>query len=79
MLACCYSLATSLSFFVLNYPSSVLCYYLLIFQQDPEDLSFKKGDVLTVISKEEDDWWLARHSNGQEGLIPRPYVEEVGF
>jgi len=44
---------------------------------DPEDLSFKKGDILTVIKKEEDDWWLARSSDGQEGLIPRPYVEEM--
>ena len=45
--------------------------------QDPEDLSFKKGDVLSILKKEEDDWWLARHSSGKEGLIPRPYVEEV--
>ncbi|XP_065051192.1 crk-like protein [Rhopilema esculentum] len=44
---------------------------------DLEDLSFKKGDILTILKKEEDDWWLARHSNGQEGLIPRPYVEEM--
>lgn len=44
---------------------------------DAEDLSFKKGDILTILKKEEDDWWLARHSNGQEGLIPKPYVEEV--
>eukprot|EP00112_Aurelia_sp_Birch-Aquarium-sp1_P010274 Seg2200.2 transcript_id=Seg2200.2/GoldUCD/mRNA.D3Y31 product="Crk-like protein" protein_id=Seg2200.2/GoldUCD/D3Y31 len=44
---------------------------------DAEDLSFKKGDILTILQKEEDDWWLARHSSGKEGLIPRPYVEEI--
>eukprot|EP00794_Sanderia_malayensis_P016800 gene16800-18496_t len=44
---------------------------------DPEDLSFKKGDVLIIIKKEEEDWWLARHPNGQEGLIPRTYIEEL--
>ncbi len=50
--------------------------YALLFQ-DPEDLSFKKGDILTILKKEEEDWWFARHSNGSEGLIPKPYVEEV--
>ena len=49
----------------------------MFFLQDPEDLSFKKGDILSILKKEEDDWWLARHSSGKEGLIPRPYVEEV--
>lgn len=44
---------------------------------DPEDLSFKKGDILTILKKEEEDWWFARHSNGSEGLIPKPYVEEI--
>ena len=40
-------------------------------------MSFRKGDILTVLKKEEDQWWLARHSSGKEGLIPVPYVEVV--
>ncbi|EDO38500.1 predicted protein [Nematostella vectensis] len=43
--------------------------------KDDEDLPFKKGDILTVISKEEDNWWKARDSAGREGMIPKPYVQ----
>ena len=43
-------------------------------QDDPEDLQFKKGDIMTVLRKDEDEWWYARHSDGREGSIPVPYV-----
>lgn len=41
---------------------------------DPEDLHFKKGDIMTVLRKDEDEWWYARHSDGREGSIPVPYL-----
>ena len=44
---------------------------------DAEDLPFVKGDVLTILSKEEDKWWLARDSKGKLGMIPVPYVEII--
>ncbi|XP_031574954.1 crk-like protein isoform X1 [Actinia tenebrosa] len=44
---------------------------------DPEDLPFRKGDILTVIKKEEPHWWRARDSKGKEGMIPEPYVKPV--
>lgn len=44
---------------------------------DPEDLNFRKGDMMTVLRKDEDDWWYARHSDGRTGSIPVPYVEVV--
>ncbi|KAG1698833.1 Adapter molecule Crk [Nymphon striatum] len=44
---------------------------------DPDDLPFKKGEVLTVVSKDEDQWWTARNSIGQTGSIPVPYIEQV--
>ncbi|EEC13132.1 adaptor protein Crk, putative, partial [Ixodes scapularis] len=44
---------------------------------DPDDLPFRKGEVLTVISKDEEQWWTARNSLGQTGSIPVPYVERV--
>lgn len=50
---------------------------LLFVTQDPEDLPFKKGDILTVIKKEEEHWWKARDSAGNEGMIPKPYVQLV--
>eukprot|EP00111_Clytia_hemisphaerica_P002042 TCONS_00005760-protein len=44
---------------------------------DPEDLPFRKNDNLTILKKEEDQWWLARDSQGKEGMIPANYVEVV--
>ncbi|KAL8614461.1 hypothetical protein ACOMHN_007797 [Nucella lapillus] len=42
--------------------------------KDPEDLPFHKGDVLELISKDEEDWWTARNSHGRVGQIPALYV-----
>lgn len=44
--------------------------------RDPEDLPFKKGEILTIVRKEEEEWWLARNSSGKEGLIPVPYIDK---
>ena len=32
---------------------------------------------MTVLRKDEDDWWFAKHEDGREGSIPVPYVEIV--
>ena len=45
--------------------------------QDPEDLPFTKGEILTILTKDEDQWWNARNSEGKTGLIPVPYVQKV--
>lgn len=44
---------------------------------DSEDLPFRKGEILTVINKDEDQWWTAKNGLGQTGQIPVPYVEAV--
>jgi hypothetical protein len=49
-----------------------------LYVQDQDDLPFKKGEVLTVLSKDEEQWWTARNSLGQTGSIPVPYVQKVG-
>jgi len=41
---------------------------------DPEDLPFRKGDILTVVHKDEEQWWTCKNAEGKEGLIPVPYV-----
>jgi len=41
---------------------------------DDDDLPFKKGDILTIIAKDEEQWWTAKNSLGQQGSIPVPYV-----
>lgn len=45
--------------------------------KDPDDLSFKKGDILTILSKDEDQWWTAINVKGLKGSIPVPYVEKL--
>lgn len=42
-----------------------------------DDLSFRKGDLLYIISTEEGDWWYARsRTTAKEGYIPSNYVAE---
>ncbi|XP_032760066.1 nephrocystin-1 isoform X4 [Rattus rattus] len=43
--------------------------------QQAGDLTFKKGDILHIIEKRPDGWWLAKDAEGGEGLIPRTYLE----
>ncbi|XP_023648343.1 adapter molecule crk-like isoform X2 [Paramormyrops kingsleyae] len=43
---------------------------------DDEDLPFRKGDVLRVLEKPEEQWWNAQNSEGRTGMIPVPYVEK---
>lgn len=41
-----------------------------------EDLPFKKGDQLSIVSMTEDpNWWLVKNSKGRQGMIPANYVE----
>ena len=49
------------------------------YQDDPEDLHFKKGDIMIVIRKDEDEWWTVRHTDGRTGSIPVPYIEVVSY
>lgn len=46
--------------------------------QGNDELSVKEDDVVTVVDKENDEWWLVRHSNGQEGVVPAQYIELGG-
>lgn len=42
-----------------------------------DDLSFKKSDLMYIISTDEGDWWFARSkTTGKEGYIPSNYVAE---
>ena len=45
--------------------------------KDPDDLPFRKGEVMTVVSKDEEQWWTARNALGQTGSIPVPYIAKV--
>lgn len=43
---------------------------------DSDDLPFKKGEILFVLNKDEDQWWTARNCQGLVGQIPVPYVQK---
>lgn len=49
----------------------------LLHSQDPDDLVFRKGEILTIIAKDEEQWWTAVNSAGERGSIPVPYVQKV--
>ncbi|XP_075772011.1 crk-like protein isoform X3 [Pelodiscus sinensis] len=44
---------------------------------DTEDLPFKKGEILVIVEKPEEQWWSARNKDGRVGMIPVPYVEKL--
>ncbi|XP_040272333.1 crk-like protein [Bufo bufo] len=44
---------------------------------DAEDLPFKKGEILIIVEKPEEQWWSARNKDGRVGMIPVPYVEKL--
>ena len=40
-----------------------------------DDLGFKKGDLLYIVSTDEGDWWFAQSmATGKEGYVPSNYV-----
>ncbi|XP_075872763.1 adapter molecule crk-like [Nelusetta ayraudi] len=43
---------------------------------DEEDLPFRKGDILRVLEKPEEQWWNAGNQEGRTGMIPVNYVEK---
>ena len=43
---------------------------------DDEDLPFRKGDILRVLERPEEQWWNAQNLEGRAGMIPVPYVEK---
>ncbi|RZF47183.1 hypothetical protein LSTR_LSTR004892 [Laodelphax striatellus] len=69
-------------------PLPVLIFVRAQFDYDPLDddlipcaqagISFKTGDILQIISKDDHNWWQARKDNaaGSAGLIPSPELQE---
>ena len=40
-------------------------------------MPFEKLEILTLVRKDEDQWWTMCNSRGQAGLVPAPYIERV--
>ena len=58
-------------------PSSSYALALYSYTADNMDeLTFYKGSVISIVSKEDPDWWKGE-MNGQIGLVPANYVQEL--
>ncbi|CAG8569898.1 1649_t:CDS:10, partial [Racocetra fulgida] len=44
--------------------------------EDSGELPFNKGDVLEIIEKDDNGWWLAK-MNDDQGWVPSNYLEEI--
>jgi proto-oncogene C-crk len=44
--------------------------------RDPGDLSFEEGEELTLLWKDEEEWWTVRNIRGDHGLVPVKYLEK---
>lgn len=42
--------------------------------QRSDELSFLRGDVITVLYKDNDNWWMGELSDGNQGFFPATYV-----
>ncbi|VDC06857.1 unnamed protein product [Peniophora sp. CBMAI 1063] len=43
---------------------------------EPNDLSFRGGDIIVITDETNADWWTGQH-NGREGLFPANFVEKI--
>ncbi|KAH9958574.1 SH3 domain-containing protein [Russula dissimulans] len=43
---------------------------------EPNDLSFRTGDIIEVVAETNSDWWTGK-VNGKEGIFPSNYVEKI--
>lgn len=45
--------------------------------QDPEELELKRGDIITIIEKRDENWWTGEIMRGNKivrGLFPQTYT-----
>lgn len=45
--------------------------------EDPNDLSFRAGDIIEIVKETNADWWTGRSKSGKQGLFPATYVEKL--
>ncbi len=56
---------------------TAMCDY---FSYKGDELSFKKGEELSIIHTGDGDWWYARYEkDGREGFVPSNYLVEITY
>lgn len=60
-------------------PGIELCVAAYDFEaQGDDELTITEGEHLTVLERENEEWWLVRNAQGGEGVVPAAYVEVTG-
>ncbi|KAF7581218.1 VHS domain family protein [Clavispora lusitaniae] len=54
-----------------------VCALYDLISYEPDELSFKKGDIITVIESVYRDWWRGMLPDGKVGIFPLNYVTPV--
>lgn len=54
-----------------------VCALYDLISYEPDELSFRKGDIINVIESVYRDWWRGSLSNGKIGIFPLNYVTPV--
>jgi len=44
--------------------------------QRSDELSLTRGDRITVLFKDNDNWWMGELADGQQGFFPTNYVDQ---
>ncbi|VEL35150.1 unnamed protein product [Protopolystoma xenopodis] len=44
---------------------------------DPDEMSFRRGEVIEVVGQEDENWWRGRMPGGRTGLFPANYVDHL--
>lgn len=47
--------------------------------QEDNEVTFDEGDLLTLLDRLDEDWWLVRNERREHGLIPSNYVQDAGM
>lgn len=47
--------------------------------QQEEEVTFGEGDTMVLYDKDDPDWYLVKLENGEIGLAPSNYLEEVKY
>lgn len=42
--------------------------------REENDVSVRRGEMVTVLNKDDDDWWWVENSKLQQGFVPKKYV-----
>lgn len=45
--------------------------------KEPNMLSFKKGDLFSVVNKSSNGWTTVKNEKGQKGMVPESYLESI--